>query len=75
MKCYDYKTNQYDTAGNCIMGHKCFCGTTGCMQQNTMTYGEIINTEQDDVAFQKEFYRKTLHSKLLCNDNKCDICN
>lgn len=23
---------------------------------------------------QKEFYRKALHSKLLCSDRNCDIC-
>ena len=23
---------------------------------------------------QKEFYRKTLHSKLLCDNRMCDIC-
>lgn len=23
---------------------------------------------------EKEFYRKTLHSRLLCNDRWCDIC-
>ena len=23
---------------------------------------------------EKEFYRKTLHSKLLCEDYGCDIC-
>jgi hypothetical protein len=24
---------------------------------------------------QKEFYRRTLHSKLLCSDKQCDICH
>lgn len=34
-----------------------------------------MNTLDEYGINQKEFYRKTLHSKLLCTDFHCDICN
>lgn len=35
-----------------------------------------VGEEEDEYGInQKEFYRKVLHSKLLCNNPNCDICH
>lgn len=80
----------YDTAGNLIMTPmlRCpkDCGLTGgcsaCMPKGhglrrvTVPSGSGVRGELNEFGIdEKEFYRKTLHSKLLCDDKDCDICN
>ena len=39
MNCYDFETGQYSTDGTAILGRKCYCGTTGCMNYQSKNSG------------------------------------
>lgn len=67
-----------DTGGQPVMARKCYCGTTACFKSNkSFTLARFPReTEYEGLSpeEEKEFYRKTLHSKLLCDVKDCDLC-
>lgn len=74
------------TTGNLISVRNCgFCGyerfqglSHACSTApkpkpiRTNTYREDGALTQEE---EKEFYRRTLHSRLLCSEKNCDICS
>ena len=77
MNCYDYETGQTLTDGTKVIARKCYCGTTACLVQNAPRSNQFGETRQNGEMTKEEehnFYRKVLHSKLLCEDKNCDIC-
>jgi hypothetical protein len=69
-KCHKY-IEYYDTAGKPVYSYKCYCGTTGCMenvQLDTLSSIEIIKEKRLDELTKEEedlFYKKVLKTKLI----------
>lgn len=77
MSCKDIVVGA-DTGGQPVMARRCYCETTACLKTNKPLPQAKFPRETEDEGLspeeEKEFYRKTLHSSLLCDVKDCDLC-